>query len=265
MNELYEYINVSYKPKDLEPSYKLKSPPIKLKGKVRDIVEDLSKGSVKDFIIENVGQWFEENSSRRNIKVQTGIDVKLYLIDPDDKLLGEVVNEMTRIGVVGEMINGRYELAPYKKDDLISSGINIGCSNIELSVSTFKQFREDNYIYNTSTDKCEVVFRDSKNMNEYNYLSPEAMTDIRQKFYGCMEDTVCRVIEFARPFSKNTPIIPRFGVYLFAEYNNSKLKSFLKGLREDESLQKFASKLDSISRGFRDYYSNKGPGDYVGD
>lgn len=258
MKPLYDYITASssdMKDTVVVTDYNLKESPLDLGNKIYKDVQEFAEGQVKEKIVDEIGKWYEDAKNRRNVVVNTAIDVRFYLIDKDNKLLMNIIDELKRIGVYGE---------PGEFNSIGSwglGGVNCGACNIKFSVPTYKQFKEGNYKYDVVNNVSSPYFKTTSYGNGYNGLSKEDITSLRQKLYDCMNGTKYEVKEF--PGKRNR--ILSFIVALTAQYDKRKLKEFLSYLQNDKRLQNFATRHEQVSRGIDAYYASKNPGDYVGD
>lgn len=258
MINLYEYVAPQ---ETIVPEYSLKLTPLNLSNKVYTTIDEFIDSKAKDLILQRVKEWFEKNPNRRNIKSITIANCYFVLNNGEDKLLGEVINEIRRIGVNG--VSGEFDVFDEKHLGW-AIGQFIGSANITFSTATYKQFKEGNFKYDKSyKGDCVVKFQKTTYGNGYNELPADDMNIIRTKLYDCMEDTTCEII--ASPTRSNGPDIPKFTVYLKAVFNKNKLKSLLNELKSDRRLQNYAERLENIDRGIRAYYASKKSGDYTGD
>ena len=265
MRQLFEYVS-KQDVKVIVPEYSLKATPDQLGKKVSDLVKDLAEGEVKDAVVKAIDNWYQQNSTRRNISARTYISTFLFINDKKDKLLNEVINEIERIGVSGGDVNEFDFIDDYPSWSL--AGRKCGVAEIDFFASTLKQFKEGNYKYNISKLDVGAGFISNSHGNGYNGLPVDDMNVIRRKLYDCMIDTKCTVLQYSNPRGDSkyaSSVMPEFRVVLSAVYNKSKLKSLLNELKSDRRLQVFADKMDVVSKGIRDYYASKRPGEYVGD
>lgn len=258
MIKLYEYLN-RYKNATLISDYNLKETPHQLKNKIYKLANDFVEGQAKDIIVDAVGEWYKNNEKRRNVIAPSEINVVFSVADNNNKLLMDVINEIRRIGVIGEY--GEFEPDLENYDHMM----NCGKIEIKFSTPTYKQFKEGNYKYDTVIKNgCYLKIDDITAGNGYNDLPATDMNAIRRMLYDCMSSTKCEFISIPGSKFFATPV-PSFYMVLTPVYDKSKLKKLLDSLKNDRRLQDFANKLDKMSKGIRDYYASKRPGEYVGD
>ena len=257
MRDLYNYITSSHKDATVIADYTFRQTPLALGKRVYSDVQDIAERDVKKAVLKGVRDWYKDNQSRRNINTATGIQAVLYIVDPENKLLVEVVNEFKRIGVYGQ--DGEWETA--SKWGL--GGVSCGGCNIQFNVATYKQLEADNYKFTIINSAHSPSFKKTTYGNGYNDLPAEDMTALRQKLYDCMNGTKLEVMTLPR--GKRDLEIPTFIAAYTAQYDKKKLKDLLDYLKSDKRLQNFATRLDATNKGIQAYYASKRPGDYTGD
>ena len=257
--ELYEYVSSRMTGTTLK-NFDIPVKPERVPSKLKEELEALFNGDVKEMILRDAKKWFEKNPSRRNVKSTSRWNITLYLLNNSDKTLIDVSKELDRIGVIGpctwwSMIG---------KDGL-GGNVSCGQGTIDFSTPTAKQFKDGNYKYSCSDIYVNnFTFTPSQSGNGYNNLPATDMTVIRKKFWECMDGVTCNINYFPNEHSER-PTIYNFNVILVAKYDKGKLRSLLKELQEDRRLQNFAEVNDSIGRGIARYYASKKSGDYTGD
>jgi hypothetical protein len=259
MNHLYEYLN----PKEtvIVSKYSLKAAPLQLKGKIYDVIENLVDGEAKDILIKNIGDWYKDNSKRRNIKGSSMVDVSFFGGDKSDKLVTDVIAEVDRIGALSA--SGEFE--SFDRNHIWVRGLRCGGAIINFSAATYKQFEEGNYKYDKSFTDCSLTFSKTNYGNGYNDLPAADINAICQKVYDCMIDTECEIVSTPGYHASGAPDIPRFRVILTAVYDKKKLKNLLAELKGDRRLQNFADRMDAANKGIAAYYASKRSGEYTGD
>lgn len=257
MINLYEYIA----PQEIiVPEQSFKAVPLNLSNRVYTTLDEFINNEAKTAILKKIGEWYKDNSKRRNIQVTTTVSCYLFLDNGEDKLLKDVIDEIRRIGVYG--VYGEFDA--FDKRPSLVSGQRVTEASIKFSTPTYKQFEENNYKYSyTFNNDCVFKFIESPHTNGYNMLPADDMNVIRRKLYECTNDTTYEIA--ALPSYSNGLHIPRFIMYLKASFDKNKLKNLLKELKNDRRLQDFADRLESVDRGIRNYYASKKSGDYTGD
>ena len=257
MRDLYNYITASPADATVISTDNFKKDPLSLSGEVYECVQELAESRVKDAILKGLRDWYKDNQSRRNISAGTSIQAKFYVVDPSDKLLVSVVEELKRIGVYGS--NGEWDY----DGKWGFGGVDCGHCNVLLNVATYKQLGTDNYKFTISNGTFSPFFNKITYGNGYNDLPAEDMNILRQKLYDCMNGTKVEIKSL--PGDKRNLNIPGFIVALTAQYDKKKLKDLLDYLKNNKRLQNFATRMEATSRGIAAYYASKRPGDYTGD
>ena len=257
MRNLYNYITSSLKEATLIADYNLKESPLALGRDVYEFVQQLADEQVKEAVLKGVRDWYKDNQSRRNVSTGTNINAVLHIVDRDNKILMSVIDELERIGVMGE--NGEFDTP----NTWSLGGVSLGSCNVRFNVATYKQLGADNYKFSVENGTYGPSFKKSNYGNGYNHLPAEDMNVLRQKLYDCMNGTKYEILSL--PGDKRNLNIPSFIALFTAQYDKRKLKDLLNELKEDRRLQNFADVKDATSKGIQAYYASKKPGDYVGD
>lgn len=257
MRNLYNYITSPLEKATLVADYNLKESPLALGRDVYEFVQQLADEQAKEAVLNGVRDWYKDNQSRRNVSAGTNINAVLRIVDKDNKILMSVIDELERIGVMGE--SGEFDTPGVWS----LGGVSLGRCNIGFNVATYKQLGSDNYKFSVENGTYGPSFRKSSYGNGYNHLPAEDMNILRQKLYDCMNGTKYEILSLAG--DKRNLNIPSFIALFTAQYDKRKLKEFLNELKEDRRLQNFADVKDTTSKGIQAYYASKKPGDYVGD
>lgn len=257
MRNLYNYITSPLEKATLVADYNLKESPLALGRDVYEFVQQLADEQAKEAVLNGVRDWYKDNQSRRNVSAGTNINAVLRIVDKDNKILMSVIDELERIGVMGE--SGEFDTPGVWS----LGGVSLGRCNIGFNVATYKQLGSDNYKFSVENGTYGPSFRKSSYGNGYNHLPAEDMNILRQKLYDCMNGTKYEILSLAG--DKRNLNIPSFIALFTAQYDKRKLKEFLNELKEDRRLQNFADVKDTTSKGIQAYYASKKPGDYTGD
>lgn len=258
MKRLFEYLN-NREQVVLVPTHKLSVNPSKSAGKLDALIKQLIDDKFKGIMLDSTTKWFDENPRRRNIAVVGNVIVGVNYNDPSNKLLPEVTNELSRIGVMGltRELNTRADYT----DNIIRKVVT-------LSVGSQKQLKDGNYKITVKDQfsgcNKEIGFADSVHINGYNDFPAADSRILGERFYDCMKDLECRVVADDGMTGTYQPT-PVMTIELTVLYDNSKLKKLLNDLKNDKRLQDYARRMDAMSRGLRNYYDSVPSGGYTGD